>query len=318
MSSLDVMKCFVAFCVVWIHFGSAWLSPIVRCAVPIFFVITGYYYPAMVERGRFWRHMRKLLVMVLCASTMYGVVELQHQIRHDTLQEWVQNTFRLRRILGLMVYDNDMFGFHLWYFWAVLYDLTIFYLADKWRLSRLLRIIAPLLLLLFFVGNFTPWYGKCRNFLFMGLPCMMVGRMIRENSDGRFHFLADRRYLWAYVAGALTLACGEILTLHLLCSDRGIRDMYIFTLPMFLPLFYFALRHTRFGDGTIWATIGSKYSAYIYIFHVLVARFLSHVVPRDTSVLTKALYPFAVFGISLCISWLFVKFLDKVGQHHTK
>ncbi len=310
MSSLDVMKCFAAFCVVWIHFGSAWLSPVVRCAVPIFFVITGYYYPAMVERGRFWRHMRKLLVMVLCASAMYGVVELQHQLRHDTLQEWVQNTFRLRRILGLMVYDNDMFGFHLWYFWAVLYDLTIFYLADKWRLSRLLRIVAPLLLLLFFVSNFTPWYGKCRNFFFMGLPCMMVGRMIRENSDGRFHFLADRRYLWAYVAGALTLACGEMLTLHLLCSDRGIRDMYIFTLPMFLPLFYFALRHTRFGDGTIWATIGSKYSAYIYIFHVLVARFLSHVVPRDTSVLTKALYPFAVFGISLCISWLFVKIFD--------
>lgn len=315
MSSLDVMKCFAAFCVVWIHYGTGWLSPIVRCAVPIFFVITGYYYPVMVEKGNFWRHIRKLLVMVLCASAMYGVVEFQHQIRQDTLQEWVQETLRLRHILGLIVYDNDMFGFHLWYFWAVLYDLTIFYLADKWKLTRFLRILAPLLLLVFFVGNFTPWYGKCRNFLFMGLPCMMTGRLIRENSDGKFSFLSNGKYLWAYVGGALMLVCCEMLSLHFICSDRGIRDMYIFTLPLFLPLFYYALKHPHFGEGTFWATIGSKYSAYIYIFHVLAARFLGHIVARDASLLTKSMYPFVVFGISLCMSWAFVKILKKARPH---
>ncbi len=90
-SSLDVMKCFAAFCVVWIHFGSGWLSPITRCAVPIFFVITGYYYPIMVEKGNFWKHIRKLLVMVICASALYGAYALQGLIRLGTLGEWMSD-----------------------------------------------------------------------------------------------------------------------------------------------------------------------------------------------------------------------------------
>lgn len=312
-SSLDVMKCFAAFCVVWIHFGSGLLSPITRCAVPIFFVITGYYYPMMVEKGKFWKHIRKLLVMVLCASALYGVYTLQGQIRHDTLAEWGSNTFRLKHIVGLIVLDNDMFGFHLWYFYAVLYDLVIFYLADKWKLTKWLRYAAPFLLFLFFVANFTPWHPRFRNFLFMGLPCMMVGRIIRENKDKAIRFLSNERYFWIYIFCSLLLTCGEILLISYSSSDvsdRGVRNMFIFTLPMFLPYFYWALRHPHFGEGSWLATIGRKYSAYIYIFHVLAATGLGHIVGRGDSLLTKAIYPFLVFGVSLIMSWLFVYFMQ--------
>lgn len=313
-SSLDVMKCFAAFCVVWIHFGSGLLSPITRCAVPIFFVITGYYYPMMVEKGKFWKHIRKLLVMVLCASALYGVVSLQHQIRHDTLAEWIDNNIRLKHIVGLLVFDNDMFAGHLWYFYAVLYSLIIFYLADKWRLTKWLRYAVPLLFLVHFSRNFTPFsLTWVRNFLFMGLPCMMVGRSIRENRDKAIRFLSNGRYFWIYTFGSLLLVCGEMWLISYLSaddSDRGIREMYIFTLPMFLPYFYWALRHPRFGEGSWLATIGRKYSAYIYIFHVLAATGLGHIVGRGDSLLTKAIYPFLVFGVSLIMSWLFVYFMQ--------
>lgn len=56
------------------------------------------------------------------------------------------------------------------------YQYAVFF--TKW-----LRYDAPFLLFLFFVANFTPWHPRFRNFLFMGLPCMMVGRSIRENKD---------------------------------------------------------------------------------------------------------------------------------------
>jgi len=312
-SSLDVMKCFAAFCVVWIHYGSGWLSPIVRCAVPIFFVITGYYYPMMVEKGNFWKHIRKLLVMVLCASALYGIVTLLVQIRHNTLQEWMTNNFRFKNIIRLLVLDDDMFGFHLWYFYAVLYDLVIFYLADKWRLTKWLRYATPLLLLFHFVANFTPWYGLFRNFLFMGLPCMMIGRCIREGKDQAFCFLAKQSYLWIYTFGSLLMIAGEMWLLSYMYpdkADKGIRNMFVFTLPLLLPYFYWALRHTSFGEGSLWATIGRKYSAYIYIFHVLAGRFLGHVLERDASLFSKAVYPFLVFGISLCIAWLFTRVMQ--------
>ena len=311
-SSLDVMKCFAAFCVVWIHYGSGWLSPIVRCAVPIFFIITGYYYPMMMEKGNFWKHIRKLLLMVLCASALYGVWELQHQIRHDTLAEWIQNNIRLRHFIGLLVFDNDMFGFHLWYFYAVLYDLVIFYFADKWKLTKWLRYAVPILLFLHFVGNFTPWSPRFRNFLFMGLPCMMIGRLIREKEDSAFSFLAKGQYLWIYTVVSLLLIGGEMLVLNKMYADRGIRNMFVFTLPLLLPYFYWALRNPSFGEGSWFATIGRKYSAYIYIFHVLAAHLLAHVLERDASLLSKAIYPFLVFGISLCMAWVFAKVLHLI------
>lgn len=318
-SSLDVMKCFAAFCVVWIHFGSGWLSPITRCAVPIFFVITGYYYPMMVEKGNLWRHIRKLLVMVLCASALYGVVELQHQIRHDTLVEWITNNIRFKHIVSMVVFDNDMFGFHLWYFYAVLYDLVIFYFADKWKLTKWLRYAALFLLFLFLVANFTPWYHRSRNFLFMGLPCMMIGKCIREGKDQAFSFLSKQNYLWIYTFVSLLMIVGEMWLLscmHSEMDDKGIRNMFVFTLPLLLPYFYWALRHPGFGEGSLCASIGRKYSAYIYIFHVFAARLLAHVLERDASLLSKAIYPFIVFGISLCMAWLFTQIMRWLKDHH--
>lgn len=311
-NSLDVLKCFAAFCVVWIHFGIVWLSPITRCAVPFFFIITGYYYPIMVEKGHLWRHIRRILVMVLCASVLYGVVELQQQIRHDTLEEWIVYNIRFKHIVGLVVFDNDMFGFHLWYFYAVLYNLVIFYFADKWKLTKWLRYAAFFLLFLFFAANFTPWYPKFRNFLFMGLPCMMIGRCIRESKDQAFCFLSNQRYLWVYTLGSFLLIVGEMWLFSYMypeMDDYGTRDMFVFTLTLLLPYFYWALRHPSFGEGSLCASIGRKYSAYIYIFHIFAARLLTHIFEREDSLLSEAIYPFIVFGISLCMAWLFTQFM---------
>ncbi len=308
MSSLDVMKCFAAFCVVCIHYGSGWLSPITRCAVPIFFIITGYYYPMMVEKGKFWRHIRKLVIMALCASAFYGAIALTQQIRHDTLGEWVSNTFRLRRIVGLIALNHDMFEGHLWYFYAVLYDLIIFYFADKWRLTRWLQYATPILLLVFFMSSFEPFNSQYyfRNFLFFGLPCMMIGRMIKEKKDTTFSFLAKEQRLWIYPCVSLLLIGVEIYV-HYFQHSHISQEMYIFTLPLLLPFFYAALRNPTFGEGTILATIGRKYSAYIYIFHVFAGIILFHFVKRDVLI-----YPFLVFGLSLCMAWLFVKILHLI------
>ncbi len=318
-SSLDVLKCVAAFFVVCIHFGTLWISPIVRCAVPIFFVITGYYYPMMEEKGKFWKHIRKLLIMVIGASVLYGINELLDMRSQGTLDEWISNTFRLKSIVRKIIHDSPLFGYHLWYFFAALYCLIIFHYADKWRLTKWLRYATPVLLLVLFFSNFKPIpHIGTRTFLFMGLPCMMIGRCIRENNDKAFHFLSNERYLWFYTFGALLLAYGEMLMFRTVYHDNGAKEIYIFTLPVFLPYFYWALRHPQFGEGSWMATIGRKYSAYIYIFHVLVGRTLLLYIEKGDSLLIRAAYPFMVFGISLCVSWLFdrlLKWMKRCWKH---
>lgn len=176
--------------------------------------------------------------------------------------------------------------------------------------TTFLRKIVPFLLLLLFVGNFTHRYPQFRNFLFMGLPCMMVGRCIREKADRAFSFLANPKYFWIYTIGAILLIVIEMTVLNWLFADRGVRCIYIFTLPLLLPIFYSALRNPKFGEGTWVAVIGRKYSAYIYIFHILVARFLLNFTDGENSLLTRCFFPFIVFAISLCIAWLFVELLQ--------
>lgn len=312
-SSLDVMKCLAAFCVVMIHYGWVYLSPFVRIAVPIFFLISGYYYPSIVERRRFFHHLRKLLVMVLCASALYGIWTVQHELRHDTLELWFAENFQLRHLIGLLVFDNDMFGFHLWYFYALIYDLIIFYLADRWRLTPYFKYLVPLTLLVFCIFNFTPWYGRMRNFLFFGLPCMMIGRWIREGKDSTYSFLGKKERRWQFVLVSMLLCWVEFFTIRTLGLGNGAREMYIFTLPLILPLFYFAVTHPNFGKDSILAAIGQRYSAYIYIFHVLVAVIFMHFVSCDTIPL-KTLRPFIIFFGSLLLSVAYVWTKTKIAR----
>ncbi len=317
-SSLDVMKCFAAFFVVCIHYGADWLSPVVRCAVPLFFVVTGYYYPTMVAKGTFWKHVRKLLIMAICSSVMYALWGLQYNIGRDNLGRWADKTFTVDKLIDWIAFNADMVSPHLWYFYAALYSLIVLHFADKWRLTKWLRYAVPVLLLVHFTRNFVPIPKEfVRNFLFMGLPCMMIGRCIRENKDAAFRFLSNRRYLPAYTFVSLLLSCGEMWLLSVVCSDEGVREMYLFTLPTILPLFYWALRHPRFGEGSLLATIGRKHSAYIYILHILVGIWLSDFIEKDDSMLTEFAYPFLVFAVSLSMAWLFAILLQWRKSHHS-
>ncbi len=321
-SSLDVTKCFAAFFVVCIHYGADWLSPVVRCAVPMFFVITGYYYPMMVAKGTLWKHVRKLLVMAICSSALYALWGLQYNIGRDNLDRWAGKTFTVDRLIDWIALNADMVSPHLWYFYAALYSLIVLHFADKWRLTKWLRYAVPILLAVHFFRNFTPWPNVwVRNFLFMGLPLMMTGRCIRENRDRTFRFLSNRRYLWAYVFGSLLVSCGEMFLLGIAsseASDVGKREMYVFTLPIVLSCFYWALRHPQFGEGTLLAAIGRKYSVYIYIFHVLAGIWLSDIINRKDSLLAETLFPFLVFAVSLCMAWLFAKLLQWRKKHCSK
>lgn len=309
-SSLDVMKCLAAFCVVWIHYGTNWLSPLVRCAVPLFFIITGYYYPSMVAKGKFVSHIKKLAVMVLCASMLHGLWTLQHEIRHDTLSLWVEQNIRLRHLIYLLVSDNDLFGFHLWYFYAVIYDLLLFRIIDKLHLTKYNKYITPLLLLVFLAGNYTPWYPKLRNFLFFGFPCMMIGRWIREGKDKAFSFLGNPNRMALFVSVSILMAYAEMFLLNHFYHGKGFREMFMFTLPMLLPFFYYALRHPYWGYGSIWATIGRKHSANIYIFHVLTASVLSHIVDFSDAYM-RVMTPFLVFLVTLLVSYIITRIREK-------
>lgn len=312
--SIDLLKGIAAFCVVCIHYGPNWLNPLVRCAVPIFFIITGYYFPSMIKTN-FWKHIKKLTIMLICSSGLYCMWEFQQQFRDHTLDSWMTQTFNYGHFSYWLFLGEDLFGFHLWYFYAVLFGLIIFYFTSKWKKSKLLYRATPILLFIFYCGNFTNLpHFYFRNFLFMGVPCMMTGRLIRENKDQAIVFLSKEKYLGFYTMVSIAMIYLEANLINYRYHDYGIRDMYVFTIPFILPFFYYALRNPAFGKNTWIANIGRKYSAYIYIFHIIAANILAHFTKNDTSE-SKALYtPILVFLISLFMAWAFEKLSNTANK----
>lgn len=99
------------------------------------------------------------------------------------MTEWLATTFTPHTLLQALFYNVTPFGIHLWYLWAVLYDLLLFRLLNRLGWSHHLRWLAPLAFLISCVGNYFPWFYMLRNWLFLALPCMTVGRWIREGRD---------------------------------------------------------------------------------------------------------------------------------------
>lgn len=313
MSSLDVIKCFAAFGVVAIHVGPSVLSFIVRASVPMFFLISGYYYPKLVGGGRFWPHVRKLVAMVLLSSLFYGIFFFVVKWYGGNLDEWLHTTFRWRYFAHCLINDCDLFAFHLWFFYALIYDLVLLRLADKYGFTRWLEVLAPVLLFVFLITNFfIVSYGWKRNFLFFGLPFIMLGRCIAEGKDKRLS-LFDNARLFPYIAvGSLLLTLAEVIFLKNLHGSWQ-RETYVFSVPLVLSVFYWALRNRDYGRDSIAAIIGYRYSAYIYILHVFVMLITNKFISGE-GIAVLVLNKTVVYSFSLIVSVLFVWVKDYISS----
>lgn len=136
-SSFDVLKCVAAFLVVAIHYGPYWINPISRIAVPLFFMITGYYFVTFSAISKFRKHFRKILIMTISASLFYGFLSFSSAIYFGTFDNWFDSKFNLKTIAVYTLFDLDLFQIHLWYFYALAYDLLISDQKEKNALSIL-------------------------------------------------------------------------------------------------------------------------------------------------------------------------------------
>lgn len=244
--------------------------------------------------------------MAFSASAIYGLYAFMLALRHDTLAEWIETTFSLFNIAKRILTDTDLFVSHLWYFWAILYDLCVLRFLDKFGLSKHLSFVVPVLLIIFFAFNFTPYNRYLRNWLFMGLPCICLGRWIRED---------DKKMLKVFSTTHKCLAIG-VISFALVCLEFYIesyilkyppREMYIFTLPLVMAVFYMAIRNPEFGQGTFLSVIGHRYSAGIFIIHALFISLLRLFLSVE-GWQEDIFFAIAVFSLSLLVAMLWERF----------
>lgn len=316
MHSLDLLKCCAAFLVVYIHFGPilGYDRALIRCAVPLFFMVSGYYYPMIVAGGHFKKHMVKLLLMLLFCS-IFSRIFFFFEETGLSVDERLSICFDIKQIftdiyMGTCTGPLLSYTYQIWYFYAAIYATIVIYIADKLHFMKSLHHLSALLMICFFIGNFlpVPYFTDLlfwtRNFVFLGIPLMMMGRAIRTGEDSLFSFFSQKNSCPCFVTLGILGSIFEygFLKVHSDLYDWPERDMYIFTTTMIVPIFYLALRHPEYGKHSIFAKIGKYLSPYIFIVHVVIGEYLR----RQCGVENGLLMVIEVFVLSCIASALYV------------
>lgn len=149
-----------------------------------------------------------------------------------------------------------------------MYVLIIAAVIDKTKYMRLIYYIIPILLMcdlvfgkysLIILGIEFPVY-YIRNFLFVGLPYFLIGRLI----DAGFGKNITKRTLEIMIVVFITTS---LLERYILVSIdmNATRDHYISTTILAVAVFLFTLKCD--GKQGMLSIIGRKYSMWLYILH---------------------------------------------------
>lgn len=187
--SIDILKFICAALVVFLHTKCKYqdmVLPLTRCAVPCFFMISGYllYKEGGIGARRIGRNLKHIAKITLWATVLFIFWKEFTSIKQGG---YVPS---IREMMEWGVLNDCPFGFHLWYLYAYLYVLIIVLAIDKYKRWRWLFMSMPLLLLTdlafgkysLVVFNKEFPYILVRNFLFVGLPYFALGALLKINA----------------------------------------------------------------------------------------------------------------------------------------
>lgn len=318
--SIDSLKLICALLIILLHVPTPCHDlylPLTRCAVPIFFMISGYMLYGDGMEKRIKKSINKILYIILWSSCLYACFNfVRYGFNTSTI---IPSTEQIKEFL---FFNENPWGFHLWYLGAYLYVLVITYLLCHYKKYESVLVLIPFLLLTDLVfGKYSIlFWGKefnylyVRNFLFVGLPYFMLGSYIRKKQEV---FTCSKK-----VAILLTiLFCATTLFEKYLLVANGInaiRDHYLSTTFLAISVFLLFVNYNQTKDNML-SRIGRQYSLYIYLLHpicfILLESAISRTIHVESIVLAWQYFrPLIIFLVTMTITWGFGKVGSLINQ----
>lgn len=286
-AGLDFAKYICAFMVICIHVsygGKTYLEPLTRFAVPVFFMINGYFHCSVQKRGRETARIKKCALLLGGVCLLYLVWGISAcLIQGESLNEYAQSFLEPKTWLNFVVFCDVPFGMHLWYLQVLIYVLFTLFLLDRYGKRKwLYRLIPVLLLLNVALGTYSSYlFGRrlpliySRNFLLMGLPFYLLGDWFREKQvkpNGR------RALFWT----AIFMVTSAAENLRLLNTGRSFNVDCFFSTPLLSCSVFLLFLSCENRMGNRWlsaiAFLGRRTSTTVYIMHPIIQAVLGKMV----------------------------------------
>ncbi len=320
--SIDFIKGIAAISVVWLHCANndafdSIIHLIGRMAVPMFFIITGYFLPSMIKSGTITNHIIKITKIAIGALAFYFPLFCIEAYLNGDLKHQLLNIFRLDDLWDKILFSQYPFyvnAGHLWYLIAILYLLGfIYYYTKKHRISTLYCLIPLLFIIGYLISSFEVTDRKYyQNFLFTGLPYILLGSYIHNQLN---HKIISNRVIGLLIAIFSVLYLVEV-ALYLYIGLPARREHYFCIIPLVSFILIWGAHNPNFGKRSIITTIGRDYSIYIYVFHLFFVRRM-WIIFHGTSINSKLQMLFSLL-LTLLTSFLYVKLKEfyKLKFHH--
>lgn len=325
---IDLLKTICSFLVVIIHapfpgIVGMYITALSRISVPIFFMITGFFYSDVVRRNKEKDQIKKIFLLFSAANVLSTVAGFCHALATGSLHSFVRELATVQTFINFALWNEPLFGRHLWYLGAILYTLVIVYWIRKANAFRWLTLLTPGLLILSLIlgkycivllGTQIP-YLYVRNFFFMGLPYFLIGHLLYEHRERIFARFTNG----IFIACLLLFSISTVVERYVLEINQvnASNDYYISTPFLACTVFlrFAKLRCETQGTlVTVLCRIGKRYSTWIYLLHPMLIGAADFI----TGERLHFLRPFATFFLTLAICVPVTKLFAKIITKHKR
>ena len=312
--SLDLLKFIASFLIVCIHFRifgetGKFVVVIARFAVPVFFMISGYYsYKDNCERVR--KKLFNILKLYIGVVVLYFCFNVLVKVLGGQYREaiwYISTYFRIQYTSKSIIFNESITAMHLWFLGALIYSYVIRYFVLKAKIKdNIIYILSAVLLSVHLVlgigvtalGIETPAFLMnnyvLRNFLFMGFPLFTLGQFIKKKESVILEKVSGK-----IIALILLLWLAESFIVYRIDWTK---DLYFGSVFAAFALFTIALKmkHKTYHPKVI-ALSGT--TTYVYLIHVMLGEIISMTILQNVK-LYLCIQPFVVFAVSVGIALL--------------
>ena len=273
--NLDILKAICAYMVIVIHCGfpfwDAYMDAFSRVAVPIWFMIAGYFCKGHKEEIK--RKVINLLKIYVVGEVIYISYALYTQ--GEAWKLWISQELHAigNTLWNVLVYNNTRIFKPGWFLLALIYAYLLYGLIVKLGIKKQAYLFIPILILW--------WWGWQRAYMLLridlnfldvkilrAMPFFLLGNLFKYKENEIRQWMTGRKVFLLLAIGTLLVYFERNMIEQLVFKPA--LSLYLGNVVVALGGFAWALYMPEFKWLKFFAYIGEKLSMYIYVIHMLV------------------------------------------------
>ncbi len=311
--TLELLKLFASYMVVFIHvkfYGGLGIAieTLARFAVPLFFLISGYY-SYQIKPEKILKRAKNILnlsILAVVSYTVFNIVTYLLKGKVGRVFLYFAKYLDVTRLGKLFIFNVPISAGHLWFLLALIYVYLVFYWMTVSRFNEKAMFILSFLLLgghlllgegLSMVGIRIPlWW--VRNFALMGMPFFLLGLFTRKH-ENKLHNIPNYALILLAVIGGIE----ALISRHFF----GRNEMYIGSMLILFALVVWFIKYANV-QYPLFINALSGCSTYIYIFHVMLSTVILGIyklfaINYEGSILLQFAHPIIVCVASTALAY---------------